>query len=89
MYQPSTWGSARWQLMHEYVQKSTRTTLPRSWLRLSGWSPGVLNHAVMPVKLGARPRFGRSVLLAMNTGVLVPGVLGVAVVVVVVAPAAS
>ncbi len=77
--------------MHEYVQKSTRTTLPRSWLRLSGWSPGVLNQAVMPVKLGARPRFGRSVLLAMNTGgfrlVEVPGV--VVVVVVVVAPAAS
>ena len=30
--------------------------------------PGVLNQAVMPVKFGARPRLGRFVLLAMNTG---------------------
>ena len=34
---------------------------------MSGWLPGVLNHAVMPVKFGARPRSGRFVLLAMNT----------------------
>ena len=34
---------------------------------VSGWLPGVLNQAVMPVKSGARPRAGRFVLLAMNT----------------------
>ena len=27
------WGIARWQLMHEYAQKSTRTTLPRNDFR--------------------------------------------------------
>ncbi len=79
--------------MHEYVQKSTSTTLPRSSLSDSGWSPGVLNHAVIPVKFGARPRSGRFVLLAMNTDGFC-GDVGVAagavvvVVVVVVAPAA-
>src|SRR5271165_2437672 len=78
--------------MHEYVQKSTRTTLPRSALRASGRLPGVLNQAVMPVKSGARPRFGRFVLLAMKTAGrrgLLPAVRGaVVVVVVVLAPAA-
>ena len=76
--------------MHEYVQKSIRTTLPRSALSESGLSPGVLNQAVIPVKLGARPRFGRFVLLAMKTVGFCDGadeVEGVVVVVVVVAPA--
>ena len=38
--------------MQEYVQKSTRTTLPRSWLRESDWLPGVLNHVVIPGENG-------------------------------------
>ena len=53
--------------------------------------PGVLNHAVIPVKFGARPRLGRFVLLAMKTGVFcgaaAPVDGAVVVVVVVVAPA--
>src|ERR1700679_3738186 len=78
--------------MHEYVQKSIRTTLPRSWLSVSGLLPGVLNHAVIPVKSGARPKSGRFVLLAMNTGAFcgdVGDVVGdvVVVVVVLLAPA--
>src|SRR5580658_196669 len=52
-------------------------------------SPGVLNQAVMPAKLGARPRAGRSVLLAMKAagfcGTVVPALLGFVVVVVPVA----
>src|SRR5512142_2197767 len=35
-YQPVTYGRVRMQLMHEYVQKSIRTTLPRSALIVSG-----------------------------------------------------
>ena len=72
--------------MHEYVQKSTSTTLPRSSLSDSGMSPGVLNQAVIPVKFGARPRSGRFVLLAMNTDgfcvvvVVAPGAVVVVVV---------
>src|ERR1700733_10914209 len=75
--------------MHEYVQKSTKTTLPRNSLSDRGLSPGVLNQAVIPVKFGARPKFGRFVLLAMNTGVFCGdvGAAGAVVVVVVVAPA--
>src|ERR1700693_4264736 len=70
--------------MHEYVQKSTSTTLPRRWLNVRAWLPGVLNHAVMPVKFGARPRLGRFVLLAMNTAAFcgdVPVACGAVVVV--------
>src|SRR5271169_45326 len=59
-YQPSTCGSERWQLMQEYVQKSTRTTLPLSWARVSGRLPGVLSQATMPVNGGAVPRSGRA-----------------------------
>ena len=55
-YHDSTWGSDRWQLMHEYVQKSTSTTLPRSDDSDRGRSPGVLSQAVMPWKLGAAPQ---------------------------------
>ena len=51
---------------------------------MSGWLPGVLNQAVMPVKFGARPRAGRSVLLAMKTGVFCGEVPDAGVVVVVV-----
>ena len=66
--------------------------MPRNSLSESGLFPGVLNHAVMPVKFGARPRLGRFVLLAMKTGVFCAGVtpvggVVVVVVVVVVAPA--
>ncbi len=78
--------------MQEYVQKSTSTTFPRSWLRESDWLFGVLNHVVIPVKLGALPNAGRFVLLAMNTagfcGAVVVGVAGPVVVVVVGFPAA-
>src|ERR1700683_4843496 len=77
--------------MQEYVQKSTRTTLPRNSLSDRGLSPGVLNQAVIPVKFGARPKFGRFVLLAMNTDGFCGdvGAAGAVVVVVVVfAPAA-
>ena len=45
-------GSVRRQLMHEYVQKSIRTTLPRSDAIVSG---GLLNQCDMPVKSGAAP----------------------------------
>ena len=43
------------QLTQEYVQKSTRTTLPRSCCSDSGLPPGVLIQAVMPAKSGAGP----------------------------------
>src|SRR5689334_22782918 len=56
LYQLSTCGGARRQLMHVYVQKSTSTTLPRRDDRESGRSSGVLNHFEIPTKLGARPR---------------------------------
>ena len=42
--------------MHEYVQKSTSTTWPFSPAMVSGWSPGVLSHLVMPAKAGAGPQ---------------------------------
>ena len=38
--------------MQEYVQKSIRTTLPRSPASDSG---GLFSHAVMPAKSGAGP----------------------------------
>ncbi len=43
------------QLMQEYVQKSTSTTLPRSPVMLSGFPPGVLSHAMMFANCGAGP----------------------------------
>ena len=48
------------QLMHVYVQKSTRTTrrCARSCARVSGRSPGVLNQRWVPVSSGASPRRG-------------------------------
>ena len=48
-------GSVRRQLMHEYVQKSTRTTLPRRPASVSGVSPGVFSQCAMPVIAGAAP----------------------------------
>ena len=44
------------QFTHEYVQKSTSTTLPRSPASESGFDPGVLIHAPMPAKSGAGPK---------------------------------
>ncbi len=38
--------------MHEYVQKSTRTTLPRSFCVVSGFE---LIQSEIPVKFGAAP----------------------------------
>ena len=46
------------QLMHEYVQKSTSTTLPRREASVSGRSPGVFSQCELPVNCGARPRTG-------------------------------
>ena len=42
--------------MHVYVQKSTRTTLPRRPAIVSGRSLGVLNQSEMPTKFGALPK---------------------------------
>ena len=50
-----TWGSVRMQLMQAYVQKSTSTTRPRSWARLSG---SELSQRSMPVNSGAGPKSG-------------------------------
>ena len=47
------------QLMHEYVQKSTSTTLPRSDASAAGRPPGGLSQCEMPTKSGALPRTGR------------------------------
>ena len=41
--------------MHEYVQKSTRTTLPRRLESVTGRSPGVFSQCTIPVKSGAEP----------------------------------
>ncbi|CNJ44634.1 Uncharacterised protein [Mycobacterium tuberculosis] len=46
---------ARWQLMHEYAQKSISTTLPRNDARSIGLPPGVLSHWVIPTMAGAGP----------------------------------
>ena len=56
-------GSVRRQLMHEYVQKSTSTTLPRSAASVRGAPPGVLIQRVDPLDLRRarpRPRLDRS-----------------------------
>src|SRR5688572_30163262 len=42
----------RRQLMHEYAQKSTTTTLPRSDSRVSGW---LLSQPVAPSRGGSGP----------------------------------
>src|SRR5882724_13146656 len=46
------YGSSRRLLMHEYVQKLTSTTFPRSALLLNGVE---LSHATAPSKSGIRP----------------------------------
>src|ERR1700691_13193 len=46
--------------MHEYVQKSTSTTLPRSPFIVSGLPLGVLSHFVTAVKFGASPQVTRA-----------------------------
>src|SRR5258708_38711256 len=50
--QAFTYGSSRRLLIHEYVQKLTSTTLPRSALLLSG---GELSQPTAPSKSGIRP----------------------------------
>src|SRR5579872_3488454 len=50
-----TYGIARRQLMHEYVQKSTSTTLPRSPFDVSG---GEFTHATAPSSDGIVPSTG-------------------------------
>src|SRR5665213_653175 len=59
-FQASTWGSVRWQLMHEYVQKSIRTTRPFSPATVSGRPPGVWSHREMPANGGACPHRSRT-----------------------------
>ncbi len=46
---------ARWQLMHEYAQKSINTTLPRNDARSIGLPSGVLSHWVIALTAGAGP----------------------------------
>src|SRR5262245_28910406 len=55
-YQALTCAMARWQLMQEYAQKSTSTTLPRNDSSVSGALPWVLNHWLMPPIAGAGPQ---------------------------------
>src|ERR1700761_8313889 len=55
--------------MHEYVQKSISTTLPRRPARVSGLFPGVLSQATMPVKSGAGPSFGSLAAAAFDCAV--------------------
>src|SRR5882757_563356 len=52
-YHACTCGIARWQLMHEYAQKSTSTTLP---LREAAEPSGVFSHFWMPEIAGAGPQ---------------------------------
>src|ERR1700742_4994355 len=59
-YQSTTWGIARWQLMHEYAQKSTKTTLPRNDFRSIAEPLGVLSQPEMPVRSGAVPQLSRT-----------------------------
>src|SRR6478752_5917935 len=49
------YGIVRWQLMHEYVQKSYRTTLPESFAGVSG------GESIQPsaCSAGAAPYFER------------------------------
>src|SRR4051812_29379277 len=56
-YHAFTNGSARRQLMQEYVQKSTTTTLPR---RPSAVSGAELSHSVAPSSGGSVPCTGRA-----------------------------
>ena len=55
--QAFTCGSVRRQLMHEYVQKSTRTTLPRSCSSVSG---SLLIQCESPASSGAAPKSRRT-----------------------------
>ena len=50
--------------MHEYVQKSTSTTLPRRPASVSGASPGVFSQWSMPANSGAVPYTGSFVAVA-------------------------
>ena len=54
LYQAEICGIDRWQLMHEYAQKSTSTTFPR---RLAMSSGALLSHWEMPLMSGAGPQF--------------------------------
>src|SRR6516164_5389362 len=56
-YHAFTYGNARRQLMHEYVQKSTTTTWPR---RPSAVSGGEFSHSVAPSSGGSLPITGRT-----------------------------
>src|ERR1700691_5580053 len=51
-----TYGSVRRQLMHEYVQISSSTTLPRRPWALSG---GELSHCTAPDNGGMSPSTGK------------------------------
>src|SRR2546421_9604767 len=62
-YQLSRYGSVRRQLMQEYVQKSTSTTLPRSSCIVSG---GELIQAVSPWRAGAWAYFFVGALLPLR-----------------------
>ena len=42
--------------------------MPRSEASVSGLSPGVFSHAVIPVKVGAGPQLTRPVALALQLG---------------------
>ena len=59
-YQSTMWGAARWQLMHEYAQKSMSTTLPRNDFRSTAEPFGVFSHAVMFLMSGAVPQLSSS-----------------------------
>src|ERR1700734_730673 len=63
---------ARWQLMQEYAQKSTRTTLPFSPAMLSALSFGVFSHCWIPAIAGAGPQFCRVALGALAQAVSAP-----------------
>src|SRR5450830_359367 len=55
--QALTYGKLRRQLMQEYVQKSTSTTLP---FRLAAVSGGEFNHCTAPSSGGSGPSDGRT-----------------------------
>src|SRR5258708_7543983 len=64
-------GRVRRQLMHEYVQKSTSTTLPRRPVIESGRL--VLNQCEMPVKSGAAPKLDNPSAASRALGAWVTG----------------
>src|SRR3979490_1757228 len=61
LYQSTTCGMARWQLMQEYAQKSIKTTLYRTEAGASGLPSGVLSHPGTPQRAGAGPHCCSSV----------------------------